>query len=123
MRYFFTSLVLLPLFGFGCVVREETATPPAESTTTGQVIEYQDGVFTPAELAIPVGTTVTFKNLGTQSVWPASGMHPTHLLCPGFDSLRPLGPLENYSFTFQTAKTCPFHNHLSATEFGRIIVE
>ncbi|MBI4133735.1 hypothetical protein HY478_03910 [Candidatus Uhrbacteria bacterium] len=124
MKKFIMPLLMLPLIGIGCARGSGEGAPSlGEPAPSDEVIEYRDGVFTPAELRIPVGTTVTFKNVGSQSVWPASGIHPTHLLCAGFDARRPLGPREIYTFTFEAAKTCPYHNHISATEFGRIIVE
>ncbi|MDP3985720.1 MAG: hypothetical protein Q8P82_03065 [bacterium] len=118
MRRIAIYLLLLPLLGVGCGTKSPPA-PTAESST----IEYRDGVFSPREVKIGVGGTVIFKNVGTTPVWPASDAHPTHLRCPGFDALRSLNTGEIYSFTFIKAETCPFHNHLSATETGTIVVK
>lgn len=120
-KKFLFSLLMLPLIGAGCA--RGTSAPTATNTSSDVVIEYRDGIFSPAEVRVPVGTTVIFKNVGTRSVWPASAIHPTHLLCQGFDSRRPLGPGETYSYTFATKKTCPYHNHVSATEIGKVIAE
>lgn len=132
-------LIVLPLLGAGCTktagiprLREPAALAPSQSTVGNPVptpsesaiiIEYKNGAFAPSEARVTVGGTVTFKNSGPDSVWPASDIHPTHLLCPGFDARRALSPGQSWSFTFREAKTCPFHNHLSATEIGRIVIE
>lgn len=100
-----------------------------ESTTSAPavpgeaVVEYLDGTFNPSSLRILVGTKVNFVNKGTKEVWPASGRHPTHEICPGFDSLRGLAAGEVYSYTFPQAAECPFHNHLAPAEKGSIEVK
>lgn len=76
----------------------------------------------PANLTIKVGDAVVFENRDTRQHWPASGVHPTHLLCPGFDALRPMSPGETYSHTFTEAKECPMHDHPIPTLMGKIIV-
>ncbi|MBI4281025.1 hypothetical protein HY628_02400 [Candidatus Uhrbacteria bacterium] len=118
-QHLLLALFLFPLLAAGCV----RSTAPSPAASQGSVIVYRDGVFEPRELRVAAGATVTFKNEGTRPVWPASGIHPTHLICPGFNALRSLGAGETYQFTFTEKKICPFHNHLSATENGRIIVE
>lgn len=132
----FSFFLILPLLGVGCaqktvtpavapVVEQPVAEAPAPVPSNGEmvVIEYKDGTFTPKEVRITPGTTVAFKNVGTRGVWPASDIHPTHLLCPGFDPRRILRAGESWSYTFREKQTCPFHNHISATEIGIVVVE
>lgn len=78
--------------------------------------------FTPSALSIRVGDTVVFKNDDTRTRWPASGVHPTHLLCPGFDALAPMANGAMYSRTFTEAKDCPMHDHLIPSLRGKITV-
>ena len=73
-------------------------------------------------LTIKKGDTVEFRNGDARSRWPASGMHPTHLLCPGFDALRALANGETYSHAFPEAKECPMHDHLIPSLRGKITV-
>ena len=87
------------------------------------VIEYTDDGFNPATLRVLTGTQVTFVNKGTKSVWPASGRHPTHEICPGFDALKALATGETYSYVFTQSAECPFHNHLAPDEKGSIEVK
>ena len=42
--------------------------------------------FDPETLTIKVGDTVEFKNESGEDKWPASNVHPTHELYPGFDA-------------------------------------
>ena len=122
------------LFGAGCAKYSQ---PPASSTSTsgeeaaapaGQimpeaVVEYKDGVFNPSTLRVLVGTKVTFVNKGAKQVWPASGRHPAHDICSGFDALKGIKQGETYSFVFERASECPFHNHLVPAEKGTIEVK
>ena len=98
-----------------------TSTPTATvekpaPTTISKVFEVIIGPtgLSQSTLSIKRGDTVTFTNTDTVLHWPASGMHPAHLLCLGFDSLRGLKQGEKYSFTFEKAAVCPFHDHLNA---------
>lgn len=78
----------------------------------------------PAQLSIKAGDTVRFVNEDASPHWPASGPHPTHTTCPGFDAQKGLARGESYSFKFTVAKTCPFHDHLDVSNAnkGSIIV-
>ena len=94
------------------------ATPVGQTTT----IIFANGGASPTTVTIKAGDTVKFVSNDSIPHWPASGVHPTHQICPGFDSLRGLNNGESYSFTFNEAKTCPWHDHLIASLKGQIIV-
>ena len=73
-----------------------------------------------------VTVTITTNGLSRQNLNLKVGDHPTHLACPGFDPLRGLTQGETFSFTFNQAGICPFHDHLNARKEifnGVIIVE
>lgn len=81
--------------------------------------------FLPQKLTVKIGDTVTFVNKSSFAIWPAAGPHPTHAICPEFDALSEVTPGNTYAHTFTKAITCPFHDHLHASqsEFrGEIIV-
>jgi plastocyanin len=87
-------------------------------------VEITAAGFSPSTLKIKVGTTVRFINRDPDRPhWPASGVHPTHQICAGFDARKGLAKDESYSFTFTEAKTCPMHDHLNPAIKGTIIVE
>lgn len=90
------------------------------SPNTTHTISMDNNGFNPPFLQIKVGDTVTFKNDDNRLRWPASGNHPTHEICPGFDAKEGLRPGETYSFTFNEEKECPFHDHMNPTLLGKI---
>ncbi|GEM_PF-1986207 len=79
--------------------------------------------FSPSSLKIKAGDSVTFLNKDTKPHWPASDPHPLHTICPGFDALKGLKLNEKYTFTFKTAKTCSYHDHLNTSWRGTITVQ
>ena len=102
-----------------------TPTPPAPAPAAGgqtHTIVMDANGFSPANLTIKKGDTVEFRNGDARSRWPASGMHPTHLLCPGFDALRAMANGETYSHAFPEARECPMHDHLIPSLRGKITV-
>ena len=101
-----------------------TPTPAPSSIVAKEVtVDITASGFSPAEVRIKAGDTVKFINKDTKKRWPASGPHPQHTTCPGFDAKPGINPGESYSFTFTEVKTCPMHDHLDPTQFGKIIVE
>ena len=87
------------------------------------LVEMNASGFSPPAFTIKAWDTVKFVNKDARDRWPASGMHPTHQLCPGFDSLKPMKTGEEYSFTFTEKKECPMHDHLIPSLRGKITVE
>lgn len=100
-------------------------------------IIYTDSGYSPSELTIKVGDTVTWKNQSSVEMWVASAMHPTHTLysgtslqehCPDldnndFDQCKGVKSGESWSFTFDKKGTWKYHDHLTQGKFGSIVVE
>ncbi len=135
-KFLKTGLILsgIILFGAGCtqygrntVDLSDQKTAPESTGPTSvapeAIVEYVDGMFNPSTIRVLVGTKVTFVNKGEKEVWTASGQHPAHDICPGFDSLRGLKQDETYSHVFDVTAECPFHNHLAPGEKGSIEVK
>ena len=101
----------------------ETGLTDEPVSQTPVVIEFTSGGFSPATVTVSRGTTVRFVNRDSVMHWPASGVHPAHQVCPGFDALRGLANGEAYEFTFGASKTCPMHDHLNPATRGSIVVE
>ena len=78
--------------------------------------------FSPNSLTVKASDTVVFKNDDTRNRWPASGVHPTHKICAGLDSLGPVQAGRSYAYTFFEAKECPIHDHLAPSLKGKITV-
>ncbi len=119
--------------------QSSTTESPAPSTATapaGVVVTYSDQGFSPKDVSVPVGTTVTFVNQSTGNLWVASAMHPTHSVysgsslsqhCPDttnstFDACAAIGPGNSYSFTFEKEGVWKYHNHVSTSQFGSVVV-
>lgn len=116
----------------------ETGTSAATTspTTSGATVTYTDQGFSPASITVPVGTIVTFVNQGSEGMWVASAMHPTHALysgtalsehCPdassaAFDECAAVGSGGSYSFTFMKAGAWRYHNHVDASQTGTVTV-
>ncbi len=89
---------------------------------TEYTVEIKESGFIPDYLKIKRGDLITWVNKSGQSVWPASGPHPTHDLYPEFDSKRGLAPGESFSLQFQKLGTWGYHNHLYAQHTGIVEV-
>jgi len=101
------------------------------------VVTYTDAGYAPATLKVKRGEAVTFKNQSSQSLWTASGVHPSHRVysgtsldehCPdtantAFDACQGVLPGQSWSFTFNKVGTWGYHNHLSPGDRGVIVVE
>lgn len=116
---------------------DTTTTADISSTVEKNVITLTDNGYVPAALTIKKGETVVFKNASSATSWPASAMHPSHVVysgtslsehCPdtantSFDACKGYLPGQSWSFTFDKVGTWKYHNHLNARQYGSITVE
>ncbi len=102
----------------------ETATTESdEEPSTVTTVHYTDDGYSPKETEVSVGSTVTFVNDSTQSMWTASDPHPVHTNFSAFDAKRGYKQGESYSFTFAKAGTYTYHNHLVPGDTGTVTVK
>lgn len=99
------------------------------------VVEMSSSGFSPKELTISKGDTVTFLSVDSSGRWPASAFHPTHTAYPGssilkcgtesdiFDSCGPVAEGEDFTFTFDEAGSWNYHDHKNPSTTGTIVVE
>lgn len=108
------------------------------TTGTPTVITYTDSGFSPKSVTVKVGTTVRFVNNSSHGMWVASNNHPTHTQYDGtsvaqhcaagadtnggFDECTAIQPQSVYSFTFAKTGTFMYHNHVSASDTGTVVV-
>ncbi len=127
----------------GCTQNSEiTPVQPNEKANTvsdkePNTIVITSNGFSPDELKIKAGDTVTWINNDKNEHWPASAKHPTHTVYPGsdikkcgtseqdkiFDACKGLKEDESWSFTFNEKGTWFYHDHLDVSLFSKIIVQ
>ena len=99
-----------------------TGIAPTVQATATRVI-YTDEGFAPGTVVVLQGETVEFVNQSEKPFWPASNIHPTHIIYPEFDAGQPVAPGKSWRFTFGRVGEWRYHNHLDTVQAGRIIVE
>ena len=92
-----------------------------EGGVSAEVV-YEKGVFTPNYVELELGDRVVFVNRSDDFVWPASNIHPTHEVYPGFDPELGLEPGEAWAFGFTRPGIWKFHNHLAPNQGGTVTV-
>lgn len=103
--------------------QEQTGTAAAIPEVS-MTVTYTDTGFSPKPITVKLGSIVTFMNNSSKMMWVASAPHPTHTNYPEFNAKKGSAAGESYSFTFDD-KTGSFnyHNHLTPTNFGTVVVE
>lgn len=102
---------------------EEKVPEPNSDSAEARVVSYTASGFEPSELTINLGESVRWVNQGDKLMWVASDNHPTHRLLPEFDDKRAVGSGAFYEFTFTDLGQWDYHNHVSASDTGTIIVK
>lgn len=109
-----------------------TGTVSAGTPMTASVA-YNGTAFSPKDVTIKKGGTVTWTNSGSGQMWVASASHPTHAVyagttrtehCPGgsntaFDQCA---GGQSYSFKFDKVGKWNYHDHINASAFGSVTV-
>src|SRR3989338_3089800 len=85
---------------------------------------YTAAGFVPKTITIKKGETVVFENKTGKSASVASNVHPTHLLYPEFDQYNTEQRGNTvFRFSFEKAGIWNYHDHLTPTMTGTVIVE
>lgn len=102
---------------------EEPATPDANTDEPAEasLITFTSEGFTPSELTVKKGATVTVKNDSTTNVQFSSDDHPTHTKETEMN-LKVLSPGESASFTITRVGTWGFHDHIDDSKTGTLTV-
>lgn len=125
------------------IVETPVMTEPLATTTdavpAGLVtVMYTANGFSPASVTITEGRTVKWTNETLGEMWIASAMHPTHTAYDSstkdahcvagyagplpFDQCSSVAPGASYSFTFTKAGTWKYHDHVTSSMFGTVVV-
>src|SRR3989344_4595282 len=111
----FISILLIVAAG-GFILYQQRQIPAVTVLMTDQGFE-------PAEITVPRGTKVIFKNTGQDAHWPASDLHQTHGIYPEFDPGQAIEPGGEWSFVFKKKGTWKSHDHVVPQFRGVIRVE
>ena len=95
----------------------QTETAPV----SGNLITYTDSGFSPVQVSVKVGDTVTIKNGSKANVQVNSAPHPAHTQFPELN-IGAIAPGESKSVKLTTAGTKKYHNHLNPSQSGSIVV-
>jgi plastocyanin len=85
-------------------------------------IIYSDKGFAPDTVNVPVGSTVEFVNQSNMDMWVASMSHPSHTILPTFDQFRGYKKGAIYRYVFDKKGTWEYHDHISPSFGGKIVV-
>ena len=108
-----------PKGGYNYPSTTKSSPTPVTGTLT---ISVTDTGFSPANLQIKVGETVTWTNNISSDIAVASSPHPAHTDYPPLN-LGASKPGESKTLMFPTAGTYKYHNHLNPSQYGVIIVQ
>jgi plastocyanin len=131
----FTAVLVLVVASGACGGNSNPSAPTPPSgggggggggTGSGTVFTLTSAGVDPKELTISPGTRVQFVNNDSRNHEMNSDPHPTHGDCPEIDAVGFLTPGQSRETgTFNTARTCSFHDHNLFPQsqwMGRIIV-
>jgi plastocyanin len=98
-------------------------------------VTYTDQGFSPKSVTVKAGQSVTFVDKASVPMWVASAPHPDHTgydgtsrtthCAAGYTGPAPFDECTtgaSYTFTFNKVGTWPYHNHLSSSDFGTVVV-
>ncbi len=119
--------------GTGGVSAEVSVNTGTSATPSTASVSYNGTSYSPKDVTVKRGGTVTWTNTGSGSMWVASAQHPSHTAyagttrqehCPdaagtAFDQCA---GGQTYSFTFTKAGKWNYHDHMNASAFGSVTV-
>lgn len=129
--------IIIVLSGGFLLLNNKATSVPAQNTQTTQKqtpsqqkalqtkqedITVTSTGFTPQTITVKAGTKVVWTNKSGGPVTVNSDVHPTHLLWP-FLNLGKFDDGSSVSVVFETAGTYTYHNHLNASQTGKVIVQ
>ena len=92
------------------------------ATMTQTEVKITPAGFEPATITIKAGDTVTWKNVDAQMHDVSSAPHPTHTTYPPLN-LGNISPTMSKSLAFPTPGTYKYHDHLTPSLRGTVVVQ
>ncbi|MBI2599905.1 cupredoxin domain-containing protein [Candidatus Daviesbacteria bacterium] len=100
----------------------QEATSSPDQTQKNTITVTANG-FSPSEIIVKVGDTVTWVNSDSEQHQVNSSPHPTHTDYQPLNTVGLIGAGESKSLTFPTAGTYKYHDHLNPQLTGTVTVE
>lgn len=95
---------------------------PDVGTNSSSTITYSDSGFSPSPLTVKSGSTVTITNSSGNALQFDSDPHPDHTDNTQLN-VGLVSPGQSKTFKVTTTGTWGYHNHLSSTNKGTLIVQ
>ncbi len=89
----------------------------------GSVVKISSSGFSPKNITIKVGGSVTWENGDNEDHIVNSATHPTHTLFPILNQVGLIKPEGTKTLKFTTAGTFKYHDHLNPSLTGTVTVE
>jgi len=102
--------------------QDMTTTSGSSNAVASATVSYTDSGFSPKTVTVRKGTTVTFKNTSTGTMWVVTGVYPTNQLLPGFDEKAAVATGGMYQYTFTKVGTWQYYNHAKTTDEAFVVV-
>lgn len=106
-----------------------SVTPSSEESSSAATVQSANNLvmvtsngFSPKEITIKAGESVTWENQDSVDHTVNSAVHPTHLVYPPLN-LGVIKPGEQKSLAFPAAGTYKYHDHLNPSLTGSITVQ
>lgn len=118
-------ILVIAVVGIALLGSDESNKPVTSTSNVEAAAEVEilNNSFNPATLKIKAGSKVTWTNQEDLEHWVAANPFPTHSDLPGLNAGKKMQKGETYSYTFDTPGTYHYHDDLSPTTNGTIIVE
>ena len=121
--YILTAVVAFAVIGFFGYQKYATNQKPKVVKFEGDaVIKMGVDSYEPTDFEIKKGATVKFVNEADGLRWPASDLHPSHLVFSEFDPKEPVAKGASWEFKFEKAGEWGYHDHLAPYITGTIKV-
>ncbi len=100
-----------------------SATEEADMTKEKNVVKITSSGFSPQNITIAAGQTVTWINDDSESHQVNSAVHPTHQVYLPLNTVGLLQSGEKKSLSFPETGTYKYHDHLNPSLTGSVTVE
>lgn len=95
---------------------------PATVTSSDLTVSFTDKGFSPTNLTVKKGQSVTFVNNSSDKMWVAANPFPSSSEYPAFNEKTGVESGSSWSFTFDKTGTWFYHNHYSPAQGAKIVV-